>query len=347
MNDATTMTAVGYRHSLPIDEVASLEDIVLPVPAPGPRDLLVEVRAVSVNPVDTKVRMRAAPESGHKVLGYDATGVVRAVGADVTLFAAGDEVWYAGDITRSGTNAAVHLVDERLVGRKPSSLDFADAAALPLTAITAWEILFDAFRLTQRDEGAGDGRGDTLLIIGGAGGVGSILIQLARVLTNLTVVATASREDTVAWCRELGADHVIDHHGDLGAQLDALGLVVSHVAGLTATDQHFPAIVDLLRPRGQIAVIDDPGPLDIMSIKQKSLSFHGELMFTRSMFETDDMIRQHEVLDRVADLVDAGTVRTTVKRRLSPIDASTLREAHRIQESGKAIGKTVIAGWKT
>ena len=334
------MKAVGYTKTLPVDDDACLEDVEIDDPVPGPHDLLVEVRAVSVNPVDAKVRLRAEPESGHKVLGYDAAGVVRAVGDAVTLFAPGDEVYYAGDVTRPGTNAELHAVDERIVGRKPASLDFAAAAALPLTSITAWEILFDCFGL---DEGAGDG--ETLLVIGGAGGVGSILIQLAKALTSLTVVATASREDTVAWCREMGADHVIDHHGDLGEQVAALGKPPRYVAALTASGQHFDAIVALIAPRGHIAMIDDPAGIDISKIKGKALSFHFELMFVRPMFGTDDMVVQHELLDRVAELVDAGRVRTTANRDGGSITAANLREAHRWQEGGRAIGKTVLAGF--
>ena len=334
------MKAVGYTKSLPVDDDASLEDVEIDDPVPGPRDLLVEVRAVSVNPVDAKVRMRAEPESGHKVLGYDAAGVVRAVGDAVTLFGPGDEVWYAGDVTRPGTNAELHLVDERIVGRKPASLDFAAAAALPLTAITAWEILFDCFRIEE-----GGGEGETLLVIGGAGGVGSILIQLAKALTSLAVVATASREDTIAWCRDMGADRVIDHHEDLRAQLEELPKPPRYVAALTASGEHFDAIVDLIAPRGHIAMIDDPAGIEISKIKGKALSFHFELMFVRPMFETEDMVVQHELLDRVAELVDAGKVRSTANRDGGAITAANLREAHRHQESGKAIGKTVLAGF--
>ena len=338
------MKAIGYTKSLPVDDDASLEDIEIDDPVPGPRDLLVEVRAVSVNPVDAKVRMRAEPETGHKVLGYDAAGTVRAVGDAVTLFAPGDEVWYAGDVTRSGTNAERHLVDERIVGRKPSSIDFAAAAALPLTAITAWEILFDCFGLDDADDGTGEG--ETLLVIGGAGGVGSVLIQLARALTSLEVVATASREDTIAWCREMGAHRTIDHRGDLKAQLEG-SKPPRYVAALTASAEHFDAIVDLIAPRGHIAMIDDPGEgaIEISKIKGKALSFHFELMFVRPMFETEDMIVQHELLDRVAELVDAGRVRSTANRDGGRITAANLREAHRHQESGRAIGKTVLAGF--
>ncbi len=339
------MKAIGYRKSLPVDDEASLQDVEIDDPVPGPHDLLVEVRAVSVNPVDTKVRMRAEPDNGYKVLGYDAAGTVRAVGDAVTLFAPGDEVWYAGDITRAGTNAQLHVVDERIVSKKPASLDFAAAAALPLTAITAWEVLFDCFALDDTDDGTGEG--EALLVIGGAGGVGSIMIQLAKALTSLTVVATASREDTVAWCERMGADHVIDHHADLKGQLDELGVVPRYVGALTASGQHFDAIVDLIAPRGQIAMIDDPGEgvIEITRLKAKALSFHWELMFVRPMFAMADMHVQHELLERVAQLVDDGHVKTTANHDGGRITAANLRAAHRLQESGKAIGKTVLAGF--
>jgi len=335
-----TMKAVGYQKSLPITEPASLQDIHLPEPALAPRDLLVEVRAVSVNPVDTKVRMKAEPEEGYKVLGFDAAGVVRSVGSEVTLFRPGDAVFYAGDITRPGSNAELQLVDERIVGRKPESLSFADAAALPLTAITAWELLFDGFRLSEQG-----GAGDTLLIIGGAGGVGSIMTQLAKQLTGLTVVSTASRQDTRDWCLRMGADHVVNHRKPLAAQLEALGLSPRYVASLTASGQHFKAIVELIAPRGQIGMIDDPQGVDIGLMKQKALSFHWEFMFTRPMFQTADMIVQHELLNRVADLVDRGQVRTTANHHAGRINAQNLRAAHELQESGMAIGKTVLEGF--
>lgn len=332
-----TMRAVGYRRCLPIDDPSSLEDITLPVPAPGPHDLLVEVKAVSVNPVDVKVRARIQPDGGHKVLGYDAAGIVRAVGPAVTRFRPGDAVFYAGDITRPGTNAAFHRVDERIAGPKPGTLSFAEAAALPLTAITAWELLFDCFRLT---EGGHDG--ETLLVIGGAGGVGSILIQLAKQLTALTLVATASRPDSAAWVRSMGADHVIDHRRVMAPQLAALGLQPGLVAALTGSDRHFPDIVDLIAPRGQIGLIDDPPSLEIGLIKPKSLSFHWEFMFARPMFATADVEVQHRLLARVAALVDAGRLRSTATHDGGPISAATLRAAHRRQESGQAIGKTVL-----
>jgi NADPH2:quinone reductase len=337
------MKAVGYRKSLPITEKEALLDVELPVPVPGPRDLLVAVKAVSVNPVDTKVRMRAAPSAGEtKVLGWDAAGVVERVGAAVTLFKPGDAVFYAGSIARPGTNAEYHLVDERIVGRKPASLSFAEAAALPLTAITAWELLFD--RLGLRPGKPADA--GSLLVIGGAGGVGSILIQLARRLTGLTVIATASRPETRAWCLELGAHHVIDHAEPLAAGLARIGLPqVPYVAGLTATDRHFPAIVEIIRPQGRFALIDDPPTLDINPLKRKSVSVHWEFMFTRAVFETEDMIAQHRLLNEVADLVDAGLLRTTLAERFGAIAADNLKRAHALIESGRSRGKIVLEGF--
>lgn len=336
------MKAIGYKKSLPIDNEASLEDIELPDPTPGPRDLLVEVHAVSVNPVDTKVRMRAEPDEGHKVIGWDASGVVRSVGAEVTLFAPGDAVFYAGALDRPGTNSALHVVDERIVGRKPASLDHAEAAALPLTAITAWELLFD--RLGVAENG---GEGETLLIAGGAGGVGSILVQIARQLTALTIVATASREETTAWCRKMGAHEIVDHHGDVAGQLGSLGLSPRYIASLTGTEQNFAALASVLAPQGKLALIDDPDPasIDISLLKQKAGSLHWEFMFTRSMFRTADMIEQHRLLNRVSALVDDGALVTTMRESFGTVNAANLRKAHAHQESGKAIGKSVLAGF--
>ena len=338
------MKAVGYQQSLPIDDAAALLDIELPKPEPAGRDLLVAVKAVSVNPVDTKVRRRAAPPAGEfKVLGYDAAGVVEAVGPEVKLFKPGDQVFYAGSNQRSGTNAEFHLVDERIVGRKPASLDFAPAAALPLTAITAWELLFD--RLNVQPGKSHDPR--TLLIIGGAGGVGSMLIQLARRLTGLTVVATASRPESRKWCLELGAHAVVDHSQKLPPQLAALALPpVALIASLTGTEQHFPALVEVLAPQGQIGLIDDPATLNPMLLKAKSASLHWEAMFARSTFQTDDMIAQHQLLNDVADLIDKGVLRTTLDQSFGTINAANLKRAHALIESGKAVGKIVLEGWE-
>lgn len=330
------MKVIGYSAAGPAD---TLDMIEIDRPEVGPRDLLVAVKGISVNPVDVKLRAAAQPEGAARVLGFDAAGVVAEVGASVTGYKIGDEVFYAGDVTRAGTNAEFHAVDERIVGRKPASLDFTEAAGLPLTSITAWEMLFDAFRLTE-----GGGAGQSLLVIGGAGGVGSILIQLAKALTGLTVIATASRPETQDWVRKMGADHVVDHRGDLAAQLAELGQTPSYVAALTATDQHWPAIIDLIAPRGQIALIDDPEALDIKAAKPKALSIHWEFMFTRSMFETDDMDAQQDLLNRVAAMIDAGTLQSTVTERGEALTVEALRAAHLRQESGRVIGKQVLGG---
>jgi len=336
------MRAVGYKRSLPIGEAEALIDLEIDKPAPQGRDLLVQVKAISVNPVDYKVRKRADPPAGEtKILGYDATGVVAAVGPGVTLFKAGDEVWYAGSIIRPGTNSEFHLVDERIVGRKPRSLDFAAAAALPLTSITAWEMLFDRFAIAQ-----GGGEGKALLIIGGAGGVGSITIQLARALTRLTVIATASRPQTQAWCKELGAHHVIDHAKPMGEQLKAIGhRFVDYIFGVTESGQHFDTICDVIAPQGKFGLIDDPKSLDVAKLKGKSASLHWEAMFTRSTFQTADMDAQHRLLNEVAAMVDKGTIRTTVAENFGKINAANLRRAHAQVESGTTRGKIVLEGF--
>ena len=338
------MKAVAYYHSLPVDHADALQDVDLPTPTPGPRDLLVEVKAISVNPVDTKIRRNVAPTDGDaKVLGWDASGIVKAVGSEVSLFQPGDRVYYAGAINRAGANSELHVVDERIVGHMPKSLPFAEAAALPLTAITAWELLFERLQITQGNTDLGQ----SLLIVGAAGGVGSILVQLARQLTGLTVIGTASRPETQAWVRELGAHHVIDHRQPLSEELKRIGISqVTHVASLTQTDQHFAQLVEALAPQGRLALIDDPEqPLDIMQLKRKSLSLHWELMFTRSLFETADMIEQHRLLDRVTELVDAGTLRTTLGEHFGSINAANLRRAHALLESSTAKGKIVLEGF--
>jgi zinc-binding alcohol dehydrogenase family protein len=337
------MKAVGYRQSLPISEPASLLDVELPEPKPAGRDLLVQVRAVSVNPVDTKVRVRMAPEPGEtKVLGWDAAGVVRQAGPEVRLFHPGEEVWYAGSVARPGTNSELHLVDERIVGKKPLSLSFAQAAALPLTTIAAWELLFDRFGVQPGKRPTED----TLLIIGAAGGVGSIFVQLARRLTGMTVIGTASRKETADWVRSLGAHHVIDHSKPLSAELTRLGIpTVTHVASLTQTESHFPQIVESLAPQGKFGLIDDPRALDINLLKRKSVSVHWEYMFTRPVFGTADMIAQHRLLSEAAELVDAGIIRTTVGEHFGRISAENLKRAHALIESGRAKGKIVLEGF--
>jgi zinc-binding alcohol dehydrogenase family protein len=294
--------------------------------------------------VDTKVRKRAEPPAGEtKILGYDATGSVDAVGPDVTLYKAGDEVWYAGSILRQGTNSEFHLVDERIVGRKPKTLSFAQAAALPLTSITAWELLFD--RLGAKQGKTAEPR--SLLIVGGAGGVGSILIQLARKLTGLTVIATASRPESTKWCLDLGAHHVIDHSKSMKEQIAALNAPpVGLIAALTNTEQHFQALADIIAPQGKIGLIDDPAtPPNVMLLKGKAVSLHWESMFTRSSFQTEDMIEQHKLLDEVAGLIDSGVLRTTLDKTMGTINAANLKTAHAAIEGGRSTGKLVLEGW--
>lgn len=332
------MKAIVYtQHGLPITDPQALIETELPMPLAGPHDLLVEVRAVSVNPVDTKIRKGVAVTEP-RVLGWDASGVVRAVGAEVTLFAPGDEVFYAGSLIRPGSNSQFQAVDERIVGRKPANLGFAEAAALPLTAITAWELLFDRLRVPE-----GGGAGKSLLIVGAGGGVGSILTQLARQLTQLTVIGSASRDVTRDWVTKLGAHHTVDHTRPMQPQLAALGFAnVDIVISLTHTDHHYADIVEILAPQGQLALIDDPATLDAMPLKRKSISLHWELMFTRSMFGTPDMVRQHELLDRVAQMVEEGTLTTTLGEHFGRITAENLRRAHALIESGTAVGKIVL-----
>lgn len=338
------MKTIGYQDSLPIDNPASLQDITLPEPVAAGRDLLVEVKAVSVNPVDFKIRQRRAPTEGQwAVLGWDAAGIVRAVGSEVTQFEPGDRVWYAGDLNRAGSNAELQLVDERIVGHMPASLGFAEAAALPLTTITAWELLFDRLGIAAGKRNAGE----VLLIVGAAGGVGSILTQLARRLTAATVIGTASRAETQAWVKELGAHHVIDHRKPLADELKRIGIEkLTHVASLNQTSAHYDQLVEAIAPQGRIGLIDDPDtPLDIMKLKAKSVSLHWEFMFTRSMFQTADMIAQHQLLEEVAALVDSGVIRTTVGEHFGTINAANLRRAHALLESGKARGKIVLEGF--
>jgi zinc-binding alcohol dehydrogenase family protein len=331
------MKAIAYTQN---GTASVLTDMQLPAPTPGPRDLLIHVQAISVNPVDTKVRKGAAVTEP-RILGWDAVGTVQQVGDQVSLFKVGDSVFYAGAIDRPGSNSELHLVDERIVGHKPQSLDNAHAAALPLTSITAWELLFDRLGVPE-----GGGEGQSLLIIGAAGGVGSILTQLARKLTKLTVIGTASRDETRQWVTDLGAHHVIDHSQPLVAQLEAIGVgQVDHVASLTHTDTHFEQLIEALRPQGQLALIDDPKTLDVMPMKRKALSLHWELMFTRSLFQTPDMIKQHELLDRVAELVDSGVLRTTLGEHYGVINAANLIRAHELIESGTAKGKIVLEGF--
>jgi len=337
------MKAVGYQKSLPITDERSLMDVELPKPVPAGRDLLVKVQAVSVNPVDTKMRMRTEPPAGQwRVLGWDAVGVVEAAGPEAKLFKAGDSVFYAGTLNRQGTNSEYHLVDERIVGPKPGSLSNAEAAALPLTAITAWEMLFDRLDVRRPVPGPSN----AILIVGGAGGVGSIAVQLARVLTDLTVIATASRPETAAWVKQLGAHHVVDHGKPLAAEVAKLGIgAPAFVFSTTQTDRHFDQIAEVLAPQGRFGLIDDPDLIDMRKLKRKSASLHWEFMLTRSMFETPDVLEQNKLLTEVAHLVDAGKIRTTLGDTYGAINAANLRRAHALIESGTAKGKIVLDGF--
>lgn len=336
------MRAVAYERALPVTDPHCLVDVDIDRPEPGTRDLLVQVGAVSVNPVDVKIRGGSDPHDGRRILGFDAAGIVVSVGSAVSLFRPGDEVYYAGSLLRPGTDAEYHLVDERIVGRKPRTLTFAEAAALPLTAITAWELLFQRIGVAMN----GDRDRRSLLLVGGAGGVGSIAIQLARALTDLTVVATASRAETIEWCRGLGAHHVIDHGKSFGPQLAEIGFTgIDIVLGLNKTAEHWSDIAAALAPLGHIGVIDGIGDADLAPLRAKGGSLHFELMFTRPRFETPDMTAQHELLEQVARLVDDGRIRTTLTKVVGPIDAAHLREAHRLVETGRTIGKVCLAGF--
>ena len=344
------MQAVAYTRILPISDPAALQDMTLPdPPAPTGRDLLVEVRAVSVNPVDTKVRKRADPAGQPKVLGWDAAGIVRAAGPDATLFRPGDAVFYAGDLTRPGTNAQLHLVDERIVGPKPRTLGFAEAAAIPLTAITAWEALFDRLRIprdatpSQATPRPAPPRDEAVLIIGGAGGVGSIAVQLARQLTGLRVLATASRPETREWALDMGAHEVLDHSADLVAQVRVLGLPVPFVFVTTHTEAHWPAICEIVAPQGGVCLIDDPAtPPDVRMLKTKSAALHWEFMFVRPMHATPDIEEQHRLLAQVSRMLDEGRLRSTLAEHLGPMTAASLRNAHARIETQKARGKIVL-----
>lgn len=335
------MKAVGYYQNRAVTEMDVLVDIELPMPLAEGHDVLVEVKAISVNPVDTKVRKSTAPENGAaKILGWDATGVVKAVGKSVTQFKEGDWVWYAGSIARPGSNSEYQLVDERIMGHMPKSLSFAEAAALPLTSLTAWELLFDRLEVQHAQAGA------KLLVIGASGGVGSILVQLAKQLTPLTIIATASRPESKAWLQSIGAHHVISHQQDMQNQLGALGISeVDYVISLNKTEVHFAQIVEVIKPQGKFALIDDPELFDFRKLKRKSVSLHWELMFTRALFNTHDLIRQHEILNQVAKHVDEGLIKTTLNQHLGRINAEHLKQAHALLESQQVIGKIVLEGF--
>jgi zinc-binding alcohol dehydrogenase family protein len=337
------MKAVGLTRYLPITDPESLRDLDLPKPVPGNHDLLVRIEAVSVNPVDIKVRApKPKIESAPRVLGWDAAGVVEQVGPEVTLFRPGDEVYYSGSIIRPGTNCEYHLVDERIVGSKPASLSFAQAGALPLTTITAWETFFDRLLIDRKRANAGQ----LLLIIGGAGGVGSIGIQIAK-FAGLKVIATASRNETRQWCRNLGADYVIDHRQPLQTELERIGVAaVDYIANFSNTDLYWNAMAEVIRPEGAIcSIVENAEPLDLNILKSKSATFVWEFMFTKSMFGTPNMQTQGALLNEVAKLVDAGRIRTTLTDTVSPINAQNLRQVHERIESGRTIGKIVLAGW--
>jgi zinc-binding alcohol dehydrogenase family protein len=335
------MKAIGFDRNLPAEHPEALVDLTLDDPQPGPRDLLVRIRAVSVNPVDYKVRQNRKAAGKGEVLGWDAVGIVEGVGSDVRQLEVGERVYYAGAIDRPGSNSELHLVDERIVARAPVSLDDADAAALPLTTITAYELLFDRLRVAK-----GGGAEQTLLVVGGAGGVGSILIQLARQLTQLKVIATASREETRKWCLDLGAHAVIDHSAPLSVAIKAAGVEqVDYVASLTHTAEHFEQLIEVLKPQGALGVIDEAVGIDTSKLMSKSISLHRELMFTRSLYQTPDMPEQGRLLQEVAELVDAGRIRTTAQTHGGSINAQNLRKAHALLESGRARGKVVLAGF--
>ncbi|WP_137166364.1 zinc-binding alcohol dehydrogenase family protein [Salinimonas lutimaris] len=338
------MLAFGYKQASETPHEGSIMPTNMAKPVPAGRDLLISVRAISVNPVDTKIRRTVSPQPDEfKVLGWDAVGIVEQTGHDCSLFNVGDRVFYAGDISRAGSNAEYQLVDERIVGKAPQRLNDAQAAALPLTALTAWELLFSRLQVPADEQGAGQ----SILIVGAAGGVGSIMIQLAKQLTSLNVIATASRPETRQWVKELGADVVVDHSHALDEQLARQGVEsVDYVASLTHTDQHFEACVSILKPQGKFGLIDDPASISIGALKRKSISLHWEFMYTRSLFNTPDIQEQHTILNRVAELVDNQTLTTTLGEHLGVINADNLIKAHQIIESGKAKGKLVLEGFE-
>ncbi|MCD7100530.1 zinc-binding alcohol dehydrogenase family protein [Pseudoclavibacter sp. 13-3] len=332
-----TTTAIGYEKNLPVTDPEALTEREVGVPEPGPHDLLIAVDAVSVNPVDVKLRA-GAPAEVFRVLGFDAVGTVRAVGAETTLFSTGDHVFYAGSIDRPGSNQRLQVVDERIVGHAPKRLSPEDAAALPLTALTAWETLFDHFGLTAQSAGS-------LLIVGATGGVGSIMVQLAEaLLPDVQVIATASDDERAEWVRELGAEHIVNHHQNLIDQVTAIAPEGVHWLFTAHSQGQMETYAKLVRSFGHIVAVDD-GPREVSPLKSRSIAWHWEFMFTRAMRRAPDMIRQHRILERVADLVDRGLIKSTAAVRLSPISASTLREAHEIVEAGHVMGKVVVSGW--
>jgi zinc-binding alcohol dehydrogenase family protein len=341
------MKVIGYSASLPISDDNALKSFDVETPSARGRDVLVKVKAIAVNPVDCKIRQRVTPQNGDiKVLGWDAVGEITQIGDEVENFAIGDRVFYAGDLTRQGSNAEFQLVDERIIAKAPATLSDSDAAALPLTAITAWELLFTHLALPKMTEESVPASKDIVLVVGAAGGVGSIMVQLLKKLTNATVIATASRESSKQWVTNLGADYVVDHTQPLAEQIECLDIgQVTHVASLNHTDSYIDDYVTVMKPMGKIALIDDPESLDIKKLKQKSLSLHWEFMFTRSMFTTEDMDEQGKLLSNVAQLIDNGVLRTTVGKHLGKINAQNIINAHRELEAGRVIGKLVLEGF--
>ena len=335
------MKAIVYGHST-TNQSNALVDVIIPKPEPKERDLQVQIKAISVNPVDCKIHQNVNPERGEqKILGWDAAGVVTAIGEGVVHYKVGDQVYFAGDLTRAGCNAEYQCVDERIVGKMPQSLTFAEAAALPLTAITAWELLFDRLELKHQPK-----NNDVILVTGAAGGVGSILIQLAKRLTTATVVGTASREESKAWVKQMGADYVVNHYSNLETELKAQNIpALTHVASLTHTDEHYQAIVGMMKPQAKFALIDDPIALDIKEFKRKSISLHWEFMYTRSMFQTDDVAAQQAILNEVGRLVDEGELQTTLSQHYGKINAENLTKAHQMIQTGKMLGKLVMEGF--
>ncbi|MCC9070184.1 zinc-binding alcohol dehydrogenase family protein [Flavobacterium sp. F-65] len=335
------MKAIGFKKSLPITEQDSFIEFESLKPIPDANELLVKINAISVNPVDFKIRQNSAVDSPldtPKIIGWDAVGVVEAIGDNVSLFKVGEEVYYAGDITKQGSNAEYQVIDERIVGRKPKSLNDEEAAVMPLTGLTAWEILFDRIRISPEKD-----KGKSVLIIGGAGGVGSIAIQLAKKVAGLTVIATASRPETIAWCKKQGADYVVDHKNLISSVRELGFQYVDFILDFVDTNSYWDIMVELIKPQGHIASITgNSNPVVLNKLKNKSASFSWELMYTRSMFQTDDMQEQHNILNKIADLLDNGILKTTLNDTLIGLSADNLKKAHQLLESGKTIGKIAI-----
>jgi NADPH2:quinone reductase len=334
------MKAVGVKKSLPVTDKNCFVEFEAEIVSPKGHDILVEVGAIAVNPVDYKRRLMSAVDKtldAPAILGWDAVGVVKEVGEKVSLFKAGDEVFYAGDITRPGCNAEFQLVDERIVGKKPKSLNLEESASMPLTSLTAWEGLFDRMRISKEKD-----FGKSILIIGGAGGVGSIAIQLAKYV-GLTVIATASREESINWCKELGADFVVDHR-DLVSEVRKCNFKeVDYIFDLVDINSYWNAVVELIKPQGHITSITGSNePLALNALKTKSASFSWELMYTRSMFQTEDQIEQHKILNQISELLDNKILRCTLKHTFHGLTAENLRLAHEMLESGKTIGKIAV-----